>query len=173
MRSILFMSRVIAGILFLLTVTPAAADWFHRLVGYKCDTENNQVILTYRGAYNEAGEEMMRNKGPQEWDPWSLSKTNDDGSFGTRTTVQGQCRLKEGLYEIEIGPAPMDKNISGPCGANMSAWARVRKGSKLILDRHDFEAYCHPGDPVTTEIVIRSGGREVVMKKMPRYRFLR
>lgn len=166
------MSRLIFGILLLLAVAPAGAEWFHRLVGYQCDVENNQVVLTYRGAYNQAGEEMVRNKGPREWDPWSLSKRNEEGFFATRKTVRGHCDLADGRYDIEIGPAWLDQNISGVCGANMSAWARVRKGSKVILDRHPFEVYCHPGDLVTTRIVIKSGGKEVLMKTSPRYQFM-
>lgn len=172
MRTAIAMLRLMVGILLVLTVRPASAEFFHRLVGYQCDSKNNQVVLTYRGAYGAAGEEMIRNKGPQDWDPWSLSKTDDQGFFATRMTVRGQCDLKDGRYDIEFGPAPLDQNISGFCGANMSAWARVRKGLKVILDRQPFEVYCHPGDLVTTRIIIRSGGKEVIMKKMPRYQFM-
>jgi len=172
MRTAIAMLRLMVGILLALTVRPASAEFFHRLVGYQCDSKNNQVVLTYRGAYGAAGEEMIRNKGPQDWDPWSLSKTDDQGFFATRMTVRGQCDLKDGRYDIEFGPAPLDQNISGFCGANMSAWARVRKGLKVILDRQPFEVYCHPGDLVTTRIIIKAGGKEVIMKKMPRYQFM-
>ena len=165
------MFRSILVILLLMVATPAHADWFHILVGYKCDTENNAVVLTYRGAYNEDGERMIKNKGPQEWDPWSLTKTDGRGIFSRRKTVGGECQLKDGSYKIEIGPQPMNTNINGRCGAAMTAWAEVWQGLKVILARQNFEVYCLGDHPVTTEILIRSGGREIVMKKVPSAEF--
>ena len=167
------MFRPVLGILSLFAVAPACADWFHTLIGYKCDAENNAVILTYKGAYNESGEEMVKNKGPHEWDPWSLTKRDDRGMFSTSKIIEGRCELKDVVYEIKIGPKPMNKNINDQCGAVVSAWAEVWQGSRLVLGRQDFEVYCFGAHPVTTEIVVKSGAREIVIRKVPHDEFYR
>ncbi len=162
------MKHILTVVLLALSVTTAYADSFYKLVGYECDTKKNAVILSYVGAYNEAGEEMMDKKGSQQWDPWSLIETmKDDDHIGSLKTIQAQCKLKDGIYKITIGASPGNFNIQGRCGAFMSAWAEVRKDSKVLLSRHVFEADCHDTDtPVTTEIVIKAGSKKPIIKKV-------
>ena len=66
------MRALVAIAVILLSTTTAHADFSYKLVGYECDETANAVILTYIGALNEAGKQMMKNKSPQQWDPWSL-----------------------------------------------------------------------------------------------------
>jgi hypothetical protein len=163
------MKYILIILLFVLSMTPAYADSFYKLVGYKCDENLNALFLTYVGAYNEAGEDMVRNKGPQQWDPDSLIATmKDDDHIGTLKTVHGQCKLKDGVYKITIGPSPGNFNIQGRCGAFMSAWAEVRHGSEVILSRYEFEADCHDTKtPITTEIIIKAGSNKPIIKTVP------
>lgn len=63
---------LLAIAMIVLSASNAHADFFYKLVGYECDKKADAVILTYAGAYNEAGKEMRKNKGPRQWDPWKL-----------------------------------------------------------------------------------------------------
>ena len=163
MKSLLVIAAIV------LSTTSAHADFFYKLVGYECDEKANAVILTYVGALNEAGKKMMKNKGPQQWDPWSLiDKMKDNNHIGSLKTVHGQCKLTDGVYEITIGALPGNSNLQGICGGFMSAWAEVRRGSEIVLPRHAFEfGDCHVAQPVTTKIIIEAGGKEPVIKKVP------
>jgi hypothetical protein len=87
---------VAAVILF--SVAPARADFLYKLVGYECDAEADAVILTYRGAANEAGEKMIHEKGPQQWDPWSLIITTEDGS---RVGAQCSCGARPSVSSFD------------------------------------------------------------------------
>ncbi|PKN25434.1 MAG: hypothetical protein CVU64_19910 [Deltaproteobacteria bacterium HGW-Deltaproteobacteria-21] len=159
---------VIATII--LSISNAYADFFYKLVGYECDEKADAVILTYKGALNEAGKEMMKNKGTRQWDPWKLiiRDTKKRDWIGSHKTVDGQCKLSDGTYEITIGPLPGNDNLQGKCGGFMSAWAEVRRGSEIVLPRHMFEfGDCHVAEPVTTEIIIEAGGKEPIIKKIP------
>jgi hypothetical protein len=153
-----------------LSTSTAYADFFYKLVGYECDEKADAVILTYKGALNEAGKEMMKNKSPRQWDPWKLiirDKKKRDW-IGSHKTVGGQCKLSDGTYDIIIGPLPGNANLQGKCGGFMSAWAEVRRGSEIVLPRHMFEfGDCHVAEPVTTEIIIEAGGKEPVIQKVP------
>ena len=164
------MKWVFAIAMIFLSTSTAYADFFYKLVGYECDENANAVILTYTGALNEAGKEMMKNKGPRQWDPWKLiirDKKNRDW-IGSHKTAGGQCKLSDGTYDITIGPLPGNANLQGMCGGFMSAWAEVRRGSEIVLPRHAFEfGDCHVAQPVTTKIIIEAGGKEPVIKKVP------
>ncbi|MDD4357088.1 MAG: hypothetical protein PHN98_07530 [Smithellaceae bacterium] len=153
------MKKVLIISIIIFSVSVANADSFYKLVGYECGEKANSIKISYLGAYNEAGKEMIKNKGPRQWDPWELIESmKDDDHIGSLKTVKRKCKLKDGIYTITIGPVPGNFNIQGRCGAFMSAWAEVRKGSKVILPQYVFEADCHNTEiPVTTEIVIKAG----------------
>ena len=164
------MRALVAIAVILLSTTTAHADFSYKLVGYECDETANAVILTYIGALNEAGKKMMKNKSPQQWDPWSLIvKDKKNRNFiGSHKTVNCQCKLSDGVYEITIGPLPGNANLQGMCGGFMSAWAEVRRGSEIVLPRHAFEfGDCHVAQPIITKIIIEAGSKEPVVKKVP------
>lgn len=154
--------------LLVLSVVSAHADFFYRLVGYDC--EAGAVIVTYMGGLNEAGKEMMKNKGPRQWDPWKLIVLDrkNRNHIGSHKIVHGQCKLSDGLYDIAIGPLPGNANLQGMCGAFMSAWTEVKRGAEMVLPRHAFESGdCHVAQPVTTKITIRAGGKKPDIEKVP------
>jgi hypothetical protein len=164
---------VLAIILF--SAAPARADFVYKLVGYECDAKAGAVILTYAGALNEAGKKMMKQKGPQQWDPWSLIvRTKDGNSVLSMKTVHGQCRLQDGIYDITIGPAPGNANLQGMCGGFITAWAEVKRGAETVWSRQTFEnGDCHAAEPVTTRIVIEAGGKRPVVTKVPFDNFIK
>lgn len=160
---------VLITLSILCSAASAHADFFYKLVGYECDYKANTVILTYSGALNEAGRQMVKNKGSHQWDPWKLivKDRKNKNHIGTMKTVNGQCRLNDGTYEITIGPLPGNGNLQGKCGGFMTAWAEVRRGTETVLPRHDFEfGDCHVAQPVTTKILIQAGGKEPVITKV-------
>lgn len=161
---------LLLAVVAVLSATSARADFFYKLVGYQCDEKADVLVLTYRGGLNEAGKTMMKNKGPREWDPWKLiikGKKNRN-LIASHKTVRGQCKLSDGLYDIAIGPLPGNANLQGMCGGFMSARAEVKRDSKIILPRHDFEfGDCHVTQPVTTKITIQAGSKEPVIEKIP------
>jgi hypothetical protein len=158
---------VLAAIL--LSAAPARADFVYKLAGYRCDPQADAVVLTYMGARNQEGKRLMKQKGPGQWDPWSLlTKSKDGNSIVSQKTVQGQCRLRDGLYEITIGPAPGNANLQGMCGGFITAWAEVRRGAETVWRRQTFESGdCHAAAPVTTKVVLHSGGKPPVVTKVP------
>jgi hypothetical protein len=135
----------------------SCADSFHKLVGVECQPENSVLIVRYRGAYNEAGESMIKNKGSNEWDPWALVRIEDDGKRTVIVSireVEKNCRLGDATYSVAIRPVPGNYNVQGRCGAHMSAGVRIKKGSEEIINT-DFEGDCHEDGPVITAIKIR------------------
>jgi hypothetical protein len=155
--------------LLLLPLVAAHADELHKLIGYKCDADLNVLVLSYAAGYNEVGEEMIKNKSLFQWDPWSLLVTDerDTHMFVIETkTAKGQCKLKDGLYEIAIGPVPGNHNLESRCGSYMSVWAEVRRGEKIILPPYQFDPPCFDDGPITSEIVIKSGSDKPETKKL-------
>jgi hypothetical protein len=124
-------------------------------VGYSCDTANDQLIVYYKGAYNEAGEEMLKQKGENEWDPWSLIETDEDGEIiRSIKTIERTCALAHGSYQIRLGPSPGNSKVTGMCGAHMGAWVEVLRSSEVIVPKQGLGPDCDLKAPVTTKITI-------------------
>ncbi|MBN1473376.1 MAG: hypothetical protein JW914_02060 [Syntrophaceae bacterium] len=163
------MKKVLVIFFIMFSISVANADTFYKLVGYKCNKISNSITISYLGAYNEAGEEMMKNKGPQQWDPWELIATmKDEDHIGSLKTIKRNCILNDGTYTITIGPSPGSLNIQGACGGWIRAWAEVKRDSKVILPQYYFEAWCSDTQtPVTTAITIKAGKNKPIIKTIP------
>jgi hypothetical protein len=143
----------------------AKADWFHTLVGYKCNPKTDRLIIYFVGAYNEKGEEMVAKKSSNEWAPWSLISMRDDDHIGELKTVERVCDLPHAKYRLYIGPSPGNANVQGRCGAHMSAWIQVFRNDILVLPTRSFEGDCHSDDDVLTRVTFAKG------REAPQMRF--
>jgi len=153
----------------------AHADSFHMLVGYQCSPVKNQIQVYYKGAYNDAGEEMVAHKTKDEWNPWDLVTIQDDGK---RTqivgieTVNKMCKLRDGVYNVTIRPVPGNYNIQGNCGAFMSAGVRIKRAERTIIDTN-FEGSCQVNDlgPVITKVIVSAGSDSAAITKASQKEF--
>ena len=132
------------------------ADEFHTLIGYVCDTKNDQLVITYDGAYNEEGQAMDEKKRDTQYDPWSLIKTDDDGNVISQKTISATCTLSDGVYKIALSPAPGNSNVGRHCGAWISATALVTKNGKKMYDGGFDNSCFDPQDTIITRVTIKS-----------------
>lgn len=160
-------------ITIILSTSVAYADWFYKMVGYECDTKSNIITISFQGAYNEDGEEMIKQKSSRQWTPDELvGSMKDADHIGSLKTIKRKCKLKDGTYTIKIGPAPGNTNVQGRCGAWITAWAEVRHGSKVVLPRRYFEAWCDDSQtPVITSIIIKAGKKKPIIKTVSQDEF--
>lgn len=162
------MHRLITLLTLLLCLLPAQADSFYTLVGVDCMRKGDHLIIYYKGAYNEDGAAMVREKKSTEWEPGDLiASMKDDNHIGELRTVESECRLRHGAYQVRIGPTPGNYNIQGSCGASISAWVEVRRGNRVLLPRYELEGNCHDLEaPVTTWIQFRGRSGKPSFKKV-------
>jgi hypothetical protein len=138
------------GLLFLIFSTAGNAEPIYdtyTVVGFECNRAKDILLLTYDGAYDEAGKTMVRNMKPDQWDLWTLYYTNK--------TIQKQCHLSDGVYELTLS-----LYHSGTCEVCFGIWAKVIRGGKEIFSRglDGFEG--PPIQTVTARAVIKSHDAE-------------
>jgi hypothetical protein len=131
--------RIVLILLLLFATSAVRADSFYKLVGYTCDPRANRLVVTYDAAANSAGYAMMSGKSITQWDPWNLLTMKDEVHIKSVRTIVRKCRLSDGIYTVSLGPVPGNWNLEGRCGAWMSAWAEVRRGTRVIYAHADFE----------------------------------
>ena len=152
----------------------ASADWFHKLVRYRCDKANNTLIVSYVGAYNKEGEALLAGAGKDDWDPWQLLKMHD-GKEGSRVmavkTERRVCQLQNRVYKVAITGEPGNWNLGGRCGANASAMVKIESNGKSVY-RGYFEGDCHGAASILTEIEVKPGS-EPQLKVTPNDEFYR
>ena len=141
-----------ASLCLFLIVSPASADWFYPYVEYVCDQDNDRLAIRHGGIYNDP---EAAQKGPNRWSLWLLITTADDGRIIERRTITKICDLSSGAYEVTIGPKPGNGNVTRRCGASMSAWTELKRGSET-LGRYEFGNNCHSSADIITEISVRA-----------------
>jgi hypothetical protein len=130
------------------------ADWFYQTINYTCDSNEDKIVIEFKGAYNENGKSLISNKGPDGWDPWELVIIGKDGkTIIKELTVIRKCKLSDGEYLVEIGPNPANNNTSGLDGLVMTAWVAVTKNNHIITKKY-MGSWKVEG-PVMTKVVIR------------------
>jgi hypothetical protein len=130
--------------IFLLALSESAnADSIYTVVGFRCDQAKDALVLTYEGAYDHAGEELVKNKKPNQWDLWTL--------YEKRQTIQQRCSLSDGDYELSISTYSR-----GSCFDCFGIWVKVIRGNKLVFDKglDGFEG--PPAPAVIARAVIKS-----------------
>jgi hypothetical protein len=125
------------------------------LVGYECDVAANKIILTYLGAYNEAGDSLVQNKTDDQWDPWSLIEMKDDENIGSLKSIERTCGLKDGAFKVTIRPTPGNMNVMGRCGATITASLEIEYAGKIVYHLGGFQEDCHSsyGQPIITKVI--------------------
>ena len=165
------MVRNVIVLVFLSLAIPAFADEFYTLVSYQCDKDNGRVVISYKGAYNEAGQALVGNKGPDAWEPDKLIKSmKDENHIGELTTIEKTCHLSDGDYTVSIGACPGNFNVAGMCGGQISAWVSITHGSKILLPQICFESpQCHDLDePIITQVIVEAGNPVPQLQKTSR-----
>jgi hypothetical protein len=140
----------------------AHADSFTHLVGYQCDARRNELVVTYRGAWNEAGEAMLAAKTATEWDPLNLATAIDDDHYGPSRVVEARCILRKAVYRVRLGASPQNTRMDVRCGLEIGAWVEVATGRDRTPFRHEFARSCDSDDLVVTRLVFRPGVHEPV-----------
>jgi hypothetical protein len=170
------MIKLIQLIILLAVSITAHADSFYNLIRYKCDLQHDHVIISYVGAYNEAGEDLIENKGEDAWEPWTLVDIDSSGERITKLRViKKQCRLSDGVYNVSIGPTPYTTNINGRCGAlmGMPGWVEIKKDDKVIIHRQLDPDACSGGKDaqVVTELSLAAGAKAASLKQVSQEKF--
>ena len=155
------MKPIFICVLLCVASAAAHADVFQILAGFVCDTQNDQLVLTYDGTYTENGKAPGNYRQTAQWDPWTLVTVNNHDLVVATKTVHRQCKLSDGVYGISVFPVPGNYNTQGSCGAVMAAGMKVKRGKRLVYSINSFEGECHDADkPVTTRVIIRPKVKE-------------
>lgn len=163
--------RYAIATMLVLACAGAQAATPYKLVGYKCDRAQDELVLSY---YLSPDKPKGDADSPSEaaWDPWTLVTAKDDTHIGDLQTVERQCRLSDGLYQVMVGPEPGNYDKKARCGDWMTAWSKVSQGAKVISAARSFENACQdPKGQVLTRLVIKGGGKKPVVKTVPVEKF--
>ena len=149
--------KIVLALLVASTSTAAMADQFYLTVGLDCNRIKSELIVSFRGAWNEEGEKAISALGKDGVDPRKLVVTTEslDGKYSYRTKTKTLvCVLAKHKYKVEISPlmAP-GFSPAGFCGARIGANVVVRLNNK-ILAREGVDACTEKGS-ITTAIAIK------------------
>jgi hypothetical protein len=167
--------RLSYALVVLLIPLAAAADEFHTLVSYVCDVKGDQLVIEYKGAYNEAGEALIESKGENAWSPSHLRGLRPDHpTFSMPKTVIRSCGLSDGSYVFKLKPVPEDlRNVQGRCGDWETASFQVQRGQQTVAEVQ-FDQSCYDSTaPVVTKVIVKARQKAPDIKSVSSNAFYR
>jgi len=146
----------------LAVATPTSADDFYTLVRYRCSSRADQLSVSYDGKYDDAGRAMIQNAGPDAWDTDALVSLDrmTERRTGHRT-IQRQCALSGGIYDVVIEGFFWNADPAGQCGDRTTAFLTIVKSGKTLY-KGPFEAHCSELKNVVTDVSVRGDGSVAV-----------
>ena len=133
------------------------ADQFYVTVGVECNKAESEIVVSFHGAWNEAGERAIANLGRDSWDPRTLVSFTQDtkGKYSIQKKSEtSTCLLGKHRYAIVISPelAP-GFHPEGKCATRIGTMATVTLKNKVV-SRGGVDA-CTEKGTVVTSITVR------------------
>lgn len=115
---------------------PAVADQFYLTAHMECNSSKPELVVSFRGSWNEKGEAIIANLGPKEVDPRKLIAISQDraGKYSISTKVDSKvCRMGRQDHTVEFSPflAPRFQP-EGHCAKRIGAKAVVKLQGKAL-----------------------------------------
>jgi hypothetical protein len=146
------------------------------VVTFECNTNENSLKLKSEVKWDDEGRNFKYSVAEGTYNPWdwvSISKIAD----GTASLVTAKpplelsCKLGRDTYKILLEPKIFNRNYEGNCGKQLSVIATIYRGNILLLERKEFESFCHGNAPVVRGIKIDAGSGDVKIVTVPKFQF--
>ncbi len=166
-------SRIATALIFSCACLSAQADQFYLIASLNCNTPKSELVVSFRGLWNEAGEvAIAAAQDSKEIDPRKLVAFNQDsaGKYAIRTvTLNKACLLDGRDYIVEFSPLMASGfHPEGFCAARIGAKAVVLlNGVAVAMAGVDA---CTEVGMVTRSITLVPG-REPQYEKIPARQF--
>lgn len=163
-----FLAHPFIAAVLCIASSEAVADQFYVTVTFECHVSKPELRISFRGYWNEAGEEAIALAGNSVIDPRALVSFTQtpEGEYTLKTkSISKKCVLGKNGYAIDIAPLMASRfHPEGFCAARIGAIANVKLRNKRIVSE-GVDA-CTETGLVTTEILI-SMDQSIAYKKVP------
>lgn len=146
-------------LLFALLCNSAMADQFYVIADYDCNQDKGELVIRFRGLWNEEGEKALANLGNSSWDPRKLIsfERSKDGRYSvTKKEVSRVCGIGGNKFDVVISPmlAP-GFDPEGWCATRVGVQTTISQNGSVIAN--DGVDACTERGMVTKGIVIKPG----------------
>jgi len=115
---------------------PAAADQFYITAKLECEEATKVLRVTFRGAWNEAGEQAISSLGSGEVDPRKLVRyvQRPGGAYLIKRITDRQvCQLGSNNYVVEFTPELAPRfHPEGECATRIGTRATIKLKGHVV-----------------------------------------
>jgi hypothetical protein len=155
------MRRAIVLLALGLASSSASADAWYNVALFTCNAEKSNLEIRHFGAYNEAGEALLKVHAGSD-NLFRAVGAKDIGGSDWRTFRN--CTLNGIAYQIETQPLKTGISATGECGAWNSARVRITSNGKELANVI-LEEWCSSSE-VVSRIAITGDPPTVVINRI-------
>ena len=146
------------------------------IITFECNTAENQLKVKSEVKWDDEGRNFKYSVAEGTYNPWdwvSIEKIADDTAHlvTPKAPLILTCKLGRDAYKVVLEPKIFNRNYDGNCGKQLSVIATIHRGNILLVDRKEFESYCHGNAPIVRGIKIDAVSGEVKVVTVPKFQF--
>ena len=163
--------RYVCVISALMSGYAVAAEQLYPVVTYVCSPDEDAIKIKNEVKWGNEGKAIKYSDEEGIYNPWDWVGRDEAGNYTEEKMIELSCQLNKNIYKILIKPKLFSTHPSDKCGDRVSATISVIRGGSILLDRKDFESFCHGNAPIIRGIKVEGKTGEVKLYPVPKYKF--
>ncbi|TNF35016.1 MAG: hypothetical protein EP315_06505 [Gammaproteobacteria bacterium] len=160
-------------IALMLNVSVALAA-IYPIITYTCDPDEDVLKVKNEVKYDDEGRNFVYSEKDGTYNPWDWVRIEDRGErrlVSESKRIELSCQLSNNLYKVLLQPKIFNANYLGGCGDRISVIVTIFRGGSIVLERKEFESYCHGNAPVVRGVKVFGKSGELKIVEIPKHEF--
>ncbi|HEY9053164.1 MAG TPA: hypothetical protein VIQ03_16570 [Gammaproteobacteria bacterium] len=153
---------------------PSALAAIYPVITYTCDSDEDILKIKNEVKYDDEGKNFVYSVKDGTYNPWDWVSIVDRGErrlVSQNKQIELSCQLSNNLYKIILQPKIFNANYLGNCGDRISVIVTIFRGGSVILERKEFESFCHGNAPVIRGVKVFGKSGELKVVEIPKHQF--
>jgi hypothetical protein len=155
----------------LFTANIAMAEDVLPVVTFACSPDEDVIKIKNEVKWGEEAKAIKFSDEKGIYNPWDWVSHDANGNYVDTKVIELDCQLSNNNYKVLLKPKLFATNSSDKCGNKVSVTVSVVSGDSILLDRKDFEAFCHGNAPIIRGIKVSGKTGEIKIYQVPKYKF--
>ncbi len=151
------------------TLNAVAKDYFP-LLTYECNTAKDFLLITNTLLKDGKEKDFKYSDADGTYSLWDLVDIKAGKIVDVRSITK-ECALSSKKFTVVLEPQIFNYNLTGRCGATLSAAVTILANNVTVMERKPFEFHCLGNVAIITGVKVIGNTGEIKTRTEPKYKY--